>query len=230
MTRIKRFSSCLAQKMERFIAIRKATGRDYGSQTRNLMMFDRFLVSVHWAAPWLSRSVIEQYRLSRSHVATSAQRVSMSVVRQFCRNLAAFDRRSHVPDGIWTGDSVFHRLPFVFTKESALFISWKGERLSHRTADNNFWRLMKACGISKQNRAGPTIHSLRHTFASHRLLEWYRAGVDINARLPILATYMGHVDPRYTFLYLHATPELLIEASQRFFSHYRNHINTGGSR
>jgi len=114
------------------------------------------------------------------------------------------------------------------TADAPLFISWKTERLAHRTADNNFWLVMRAGGLSKQSRAGPTIHSLRHTFACHCLLRWYRAGLDVNALLPALATYMGHVDVQYTSRYIHAIPELLEQAHLRFLKHYRTTIKNGG--
>jgi integrase/recombinase XerD len=47
------------------------------------------------------------------------------------------------------------------------------------------------------------------------LLEWYRAGVDVQARLPLLSAYLGHVDPTSTYWYLEATPELLALAAAR---------------
>jgi len=59
-------------------------------------------------------------------------------------------------------------------------------------------------------------HDARHTFAVHRLLEWYRQGVDVQGKLHLLSTYMGHAEIVYTEKYLHATPELLGEASDRF--------------
>ena len=57
---------------------------------------------------------------------------------------------------------------------------------------------------------------MRHTFAVTNLLRWYRGGIDVVARLPLLATYMGHVSVLSTQEYLRATPELLHEASHRF--------------
>jgi len=60
------------------------------------------------------------------------------------------------------------------------------------------------------------MHDARHTFACTTLLGWYRAGVDdIEARLPLLSTYMGHANPAHTFWYLSAVPELLSLAAQR---------------
>jgi site-specific recombinase XerD len=57
---------------------------------------------------------------------------------------------------------------------------------------------------------------LRHTFAVHRLLAWYRQGADVQRLLPQLATYLGHADVAATQRYLTLTPELYQHASQRF--------------
>lgn len=64
----------------------------------------------------------------------------------------------------------------------------------------------------------PHLHCLRHSFAVGCLLRWYREGLDPAARLHHLATFMGHVDPDSTAVYLQITPELLTEASRRFES------------
>ena len=58
-------------------------------------------------------------------------------------------------------------------------------------------------------------HDLRHTFAVNTVLDGYRAGADVHARLPLLSTYLGHVDPARTYWYLSAAPELLALAGQR---------------
>ncbi|MFC1854042.1 hypothetical protein ACFL27_27990 [candidate division CSSED10-310 bacterium] len=80
------------------------------------------------------------------------------------------------------------------------------------------------------NCVGPRIHDLRHTFAVHRLLAWYHDGHDVNARLPALATYMGHVDISSTQVYLRPTAELLGEVHRRFHSHYREKVEVKGER
>jgi integrase len=59
------------------------------------------------------------------------------------------------------------------------------------------------------------VHDLRHSFAVKTLLGWYRDGRDVQARMPLLSTYLGHVDPAATFWYLSATPELLALAADR---------------
>jgi site-specific recombinase XerD len=62
----------------------------------------------------------------------------------------------------------------------------------------------------------PCVHSLRHSFAVGTLLRWYRNGADPTSRLLQLSTFMGHVNPRSTAVYLTITVDLLTEASQRF--------------
>ena len=56
---------------------------------------------------------------------------------------------------------------------------------------------------------------LRHRFAVRSLLDWYRAGADVPARLASLSTYLGHLDPAATYWYLSATPELMALAARR---------------
>lgn len=62
----------------------------------------------------------------------------------------------------------------------------------------------------------PRLHDLRHSFAVGTLLYWYRAGLDPSKRLIHLSTFMGHVDPASTAVYLTITADLLQEANQRF--------------
>ena len=80
-----------------------------------------------------------------------------------------------------------------------------------------FRKIVDALGITGHpGQSGPRLHDLRHTFAVHRLLRWYREGVDVQSRLPILSTFLGHIRPRSTEVYLTITAELLREASARF--------------
>jgi site-specific recombinase XerD len=112
--------------------------------------------------------------------------------------------------------------------DSPLFLNERGRRLHHVTVNYTFRRLLEQCAIAHSKRTGPRIHDLRHTFAVHRLLAWYRDGADVNARLPWLATYMGHVDIASTHVYLHPTAELLQEVSSRFRSRYLQQVKTQG--
>jgi integrase/recombinase XerD len=63
---------------------------------------------------------------------------------------------------------------------------------------------------------GPRVHDLRHSFVAHRMLSWYRSGVETQPRLPYLATYLGHKDIRSTLVYLTATEDLLHRANELF--------------
>lgn len=62
----------------------------------------------------------------------------------------------------------------------------------------------------------PRIHDFRHAFAVHALLRWYETGVDIQAKLPQLATYMGHVSIVSTQRYLHFVEKLASASNERF--------------
>jgi len=84
------------------------------------------------------------------------------------------------------------------------------------TVYNTFRQLLHQCGIPHAGRGkGPRVHDFRHTFAVHTLLRWYREGADLDARLPILATYLGHQSLAGTQRYLHLTAELYPEIIRR---------------
>ena len=79
--------------------------------------------------------------------------------------------------------------------------------------------MIRAAGIRTSQGRAPSIHDLRFTFAAQALLRWYRAGVDVQTRLPALATYLGHasvVSTQYYLTFLAATAEA---ASERFHTH-----------
>ncbi len=114
--------------------------------------------------------------------------------------------------------------------DSALFLNLRSRRLHPSTVNIAFHQLLSQCGIQNSKDGGARIHDLRHTFATHRLLQWYREEQDVNARLPWLATYMGHVDISSTQIYLKATPELLQEVDTRFHTHYLRYVEPQGER
>ena len=109
-----------------------------------------------------------------------------------------------------------------------LFLNQRGHRLRHCTVNRCWHDLLKQCGITRTAPHRPRLHDLRHTFAVHRLLAWYRDGHHINARLAWLATYMGHVDIRSTQVYLQPTAELLEQVNGRFHRHYLHHVTPQG--
>jgi len=112
--------------------------------------------------------------------------------------------------------------------DSPLFLNQRSSRLHHCTVNQTFRQLLRQCVIHHSRHTGPRIHDIRHTFAVHRLLAWYRDGQDVNARLPWLATYMGHVDIHSTQVYLRATPELIEQVDQRFHNHYLHQVKSEG--
>jgi integrase/recombinase XerD len=98
----------------------------------------------------------------------------------------------------------------------AFFLNARGTRQAAKRVAEDFPRLREAAGIrpAPGGRA-PRTHDLRHTFCITTLMNWYRDGADVQARLPLLSTYLGHVDPISTYWYLQAAPELMSLAAHR---------------
>lgn len=109
------------------------------------------------------------------------------------------------------------RLKATASPEAFLFLNHRGNRYSTDKFAEIFHGLLVTAEVrwaSGQHR--PRVQDIRHTFAHNCVLRWYREGADLQAKLPLLATYMGHVSVLSTQQYLKATPELLREASARF--------------
>lgn len=106
--------------------------------------------------------------------------------------------------------------PFLCCRDSSM--------LSQSATRNAFRRVRVVAKLEREGgtRRQPRLHDLRHAAAVHRLIAWYRSGVDLQERLPKLATYLGHVDLSATQRYLTMTPELLSEASRRFEQYAMN--------
>jgi integrase len=102
----------------------------------------------------------------------------------------------------------------------SLFISTAGTRLIYQNVHVKFFRFVHLAGLRPRSATcRPRIHDLRHSFAVRTILDWYREGADVQARLPLLSTYMGHVNPSDTYWYLSAAPELLALAGERLERH-----------
>ncbi|TFC83135.1 tyrosine-type recombinase/integrase [Cryobacterium sp. TMT3-29-2] len=97
----------------------------------------------------------------------------------------------------------------------SFFVTVTGKRLLYPVVQKIFHTLCSAAGIGVGAARGPRLHDLRHTFAITTLINWYRTGADVHARLPYLSTYLGHREPRFTYWYLSAAPELLALAAGR---------------
>ena len=101
---------------------------------------------------------------------------------------------------------------------SAFLLSLAGSRLLYKNVHLTFLRLVQWAGLSEGKPRRPRIHDLRHAFAVRTLSDAYRAGLDVECQLPLLSTYLGHVNPSSTYWYLSAVPELLGVAARRLES------------
>lgn len=104
-----------------------------------------------------------------------------------------------------------------------LFINYRKCAFLPGNLSLQFARVCKSIGIYQSKKVkgntvfgGTTTHSLRHSFAVHRLLKWYEEGADINAKLPLLATYMGHSHYHQTQRYLTVLPVFIDMAGKMF--------------
>ena len=318
----RKLHSCLADKMQCFIELRRLSGTDYRSQTQLLGYFDRFLVEQGGTESRITREITDAYQQSFSHLRPRTRENRLCVVRQFCEYLTRTDPQCYVPERLrsirsegahprhiysttevqtllaaasqlpppnslrpetyrtllgllystgirigealalnledfhsdprrlWIAEGKFHKdrwVPlssstsgalqqYVQTRQrisprspdSPLFLNQRSRRLHYSTVNHTFRHLLKQSGIPHHKDTGPRIHDLRHTFAVHRLLAWYRDGQDVNARLPWLATYMGHVDIYSTQVYLRPTAELMEQVDRRFYQHYLQHVKSLG--
>lgn len=101
----------------------------------------------------------------------------------------------------------------------ALFRNAKAQRPSYDNLYRRFRRLSKDLP-DQPGRRRPRLHDLRHRFAVKTLLNWYLDGVDVPRWLPVLSTYMGHVEVRDTYWYISACPELMDAARRRLESRW----------
>jgi integrase len=90
-----------------------------------------------------------------------------------------------------------------------------GARLIYQNVHETFLKLVYAAGLGERDPRRPRLHDLRHTFAVRTVLAWHRAGEDVEAKLPTLSTYLGHIGPSSTYWYLTAIPALLESATAR---------------
>lgn len=97
----------------------------------------------------------------------------------------------------------------------SLFVTRNGSRPHVGGVRNAFAELVRRAGLDHAGGRAPRLHDLRHRFACTVLVRWYRDGVDVEAHLPLLSTYMGHDRTENSFWYVSAIPELLFLASER---------------
>jgi integrase/recombinase XerD len=113
--------------------------------------------------------------------------------------------------------------------KAGFFVGPGGTRLSKAGLDLAFRKARKMAGIRRSDCTSfqPRMHDLRHTFAVHRLLDWYRQGADVQKLLPHLSVYLGHRRLCHTQVYLTMIPELLEQACTRFDQYAQKEVHDG---
>ncbi len=105
-------------------------------------------------------------------------------------------------------------------EDQALLVTVNATRPQSGNVRQAFRALTRACRLPAGSGANePRLHDLRHTFAVNTLIDAHREGVDVDARIATLATYLGHVSPASTYWYLTASPELLDLVNDRVEAH-----------
>jgi integrase len=105
---------------------------------------------------------------------------------------------------------------FPEAQSPSLFVSIRGTRMNRNSMHATFPGLIDRAGLTGHGqRVRPRIHDLRHSFAIRQLLDWHRQHVDVDARIPLLSSVLGHSDPISTYWYLEASPELFAIVGER---------------
>ena len=112
-------------------------------------------------------------------------------------------------------DRIFPKLQSV-----AFFVSERATRITHWAARDNFAAVSRQIGIRKKIKGkrvgcGPRLHDMRHRFAAQTLVDWYRAGINVEREIHKLSTSFGHAHVNGTYWYLEAVPELLELVTQK---------------
>ncbi len=103
-------------------------------------------------------------------------------------------------------------------RSRAFFLSTTGNRINRSEVSKTLRTITTALGL-RTATVHPRTHDLRHSFAVSTLLGWQRSAVNVDERIAVLSTYLGHVRPADTYWYLTATPELMQAAARRLDQH-----------
>lgn len=127
------------------------------------------------------------------------------------------------------------RRPLSRAADAPVLVTWRRSGVRAYSDGGLGMALRRLFGLAGVRTAGhrtPRVHDLRHTYAVHALLRWYRQGVDVQAKLPALATAMGHVSIASTAYYLAMLAPIAEAASERFARHCDPLLvaTTGGGR
>ena len=111
--------------------------------------------------------------------------------------------------------------------DAAFFRTDRSDRISYNAANHAFRLLRRRLGWTAAGRTrAPRVHDLRHRMVVRRIQSWHAQGVDVDSRIPVLATYLGHVEVRELYWYLSVVPELMSIVAQRF-EHFAGHDPAG---
>lgn len=317
--------SALAPAITSYLALKKALGRRFATETVVLAKLDRFLVEHRADGSALTVEGFTAWTLTLAHLTPTVRRNRMRIVRNLCLYMRRIDSRCFVPDPSGFPAPHASRRPYIFTEEQvvrllrvatdlgpgstsplhaqvyrlAIVLLYtaglrRGELVRLVLSDYNaaertllvraskfhksrvvalspdavreierylrarrrlrhdgdapllvsssgglgaYWGasigmglrgIIRSAGIRTADGHAPRVHDLRHTYAAHALLRWYRAGVDVQAKLPVLATAMGHVSIASTAHYLAFLEPLAEAASARFAQHCRGIFTTSG--
>jgi integrase len=124
------------------------------------------------------------------------------------------------------------RRRFSRRADAPLLINNHGGRAGYSGGSFGFGmrQVFREAGIRTTDGRLPRVHDLRHTYAVHALLRWYHDGADVQAKLPILSTSMGHVSIASTAHYLALLEPLAAAASSRFERHCRALFTARGTK
>ncbi|HEX2810579.1 MAG TPA: tyrosine-type recombinase/integrase [Kineosporiaceae bacterium] len=101
--------------------------------------------------------------------------------------------------------------------DDAFFRTDRADRVSYNAANSTFVGLRTQLGWTAAGRTrAPRVHDLRHRMVVRRIQDWHAHHVDVDAKIAVLATYLGHVEVRDLYWYLSAVPELMGIIADRF--------------
>lgn len=119
--------------------------------------------------------------------------------------VTALDAYAHARDGLCARPM-----------DPSFLVTDSGRRLHRGTVWHEFDRLRRCCGLDRETLGRQArVHDFRHSFVLRTLISWYQQDLDVEAHLPLLSTFLGHVHPSDTYWYYEAAPQLLALAAQR---------------
>lgn len=108
------------------------------------------------------------------------------------------------------------------------FLTTGGKTTNPAAFEYAFRKIRDVIDVSDSGFAHARLYDFRHTFATRTIKRWYEQGVDVNSKIYLLSTYMGHAYPEDTFWYLSATPELMNLASRKYEAAYGGGVHHEG--